>query len=319
MEIPTDALCCGSKSLLFDPVTTPDGQTYSYEVAISLMQKNTNFLGDQTSALFPNNGAKQRVDVVRDQLAEYWSPENLLQLSQKQLVELLAQTCDPVLTKRVLELPNINTQEVISNTVRACRRKNNIKVLYRLHEFRPYICVVCCNYMDQQTQKTCINHDHGHVNCMLTEVLRKKDFLVTVIQDSQRNRALEYTFLPQKGFICLDNQKKRPQWMKELCMAVKRIMCFPEDVDVWYHPSTSDVVVTNLDDEYKNLPTIWLITKEDDLKSIFAQVWHKKNYIHLIMIDTDDKQLVKEINAALAMIVRIHRETVKSVVKLCYS
>ena len=173
--------------------------------------------------------------------------------------------------------------------------------------------------IDPQSQKSCSNSDNGHVNCILTEVLRKKDFMVVIVQDCQKRRSLEYEFLPKKGFICLDLQKKRPNWVKDMCLAVKRIMCLEPSVDVWYHPQTSDVVVTNVSEEYKNIPYIWLITTEDDFKPIFAQVWHRKNYIHLVCINTDDKQLVREIDAALSMIIKVQSDTVCSVVKLCYS
>jgi len=96
-------------------------------------------------------------------------------------------------------------------------------------------------------------------------------------------------------------------------------MCLDEDVDVWYHPLTSNVIVTNVSTEHKNIPYVWLITPEDDLKCIFSQVWHKKNYIHLVITNTADKQLIKEVDTALSMVVKTYREIVRSVVRLCYT
>ena len=132
MEIPPDVICAGSRSILVDPVTTPDGQTYSFEVAMAFLQKNTNFLGEQASALYPNNAAKQRVEIVRDQLMDYWTLDKLQLNTPKQLSDLASQLCDETITNRILDIPNINQHEFISNTIKACKRKNNIKVLYKI-------------------------------------------------------------------------------------------------------------------------------------------------------------------------------------------
>lgn len=320
MEIPADVLCFGSKSVLVDPVTTPDGQTYSQEVAIAILQKNTGLDGRQTdSVLYTNLSAKQRVEKVRSLLAEYWTRERLSVLSFKQLYELIAQLCDETITNRIFELPNIDLFELIASVIRQARRKNNLKVIYKLTKIRPHICMVCCNTIDQSAAKSCLNSGHGHVNCVLTDVLRKKDFMVTIVQDCQRKRSFEYDFLPQKGFICLDTSKKRPNWMKEICMSVKRIMCLSDSVEVWYHPATSDIVVTNVAEDQRNIPYIWLVNTEDDLKSVFAQVWHRKNSIHLVMVNSKDKYLIKEIDAALNLIIKASSPTTDSVIKLCYT
>jgi hypothetical protein len=320
MEIPSDVLCFGSKSVLVDPVTTPDGQTYSQEVAISILQKNTGFEERQTDlVLYSNISAKQRVQRVRARLAEHWTTERLSSLTVKQLYELIAQLCDETITNRIFELPNIDHFDLISSVIRQARRKNNLKVIYKLSKVQPYICMVCCNTIDQSAAKSCSRLGYGHVNCVLTDVLRKKDFMVTIVQDCQRKRSYEYDFLPQKGFICLDSSKKRPNWMKEICMSVKRIMCLSDGVEVWYHPATSDIVVTNVMEDQRNIPYIWLVNKGDDLKSVFAQVWHRKNAIHIVMVETDNKHLVKEINAALNLIVKNPNPNIDSVMKLCYA
>jgi len=321
MEIPADVLCAGSKSLLQDPVTDADGQTYSYDVAITILSKNRTLCSFKEPSLFPNNSAKQRVEEVRMRLAGYWDVDRLKQLSIKQLADLMAVLCDPVITERAVNSIDDESKvlEMTQQTIKICKRRNNIKVLYKLPHFRPYICVVCSSTIDQQSPTTRVNGDVGHVNCVLTEALRQKDFMVVIVQDCHKRRAMETSFLPTKGFICLDNHKKRPLWMKDVCMSVRRIMCLDEDVDVWYHPLTSNVIVTNVSTEHKNIPYVWLITPEDDLKCIFSQVWHKKNYIHLVITNTADKQLIKEVDTALSMVVKTYREIVRSVVRLCYT